>query len=57
MDDYISKDSLNPINWDGKHDHCEVCDEVLGSLDWENMCSDCFEDMQNNIEDAENLKE
>jgi len=57
MDEHISKDSLNPINWDGKHDHCEVCDEVLGSLDWENMCGDCFEDIQNNIEDAENLKE
>ena len=57
MDEHISKDPCNPINWDGKHDYCESCNEILCYLDWEDICNECWEKQQNGIEDAENLKE
>ena len=56
MDKHISNDPFNPINWNGEHEYCECCEAILTSSDWETMCVECFEDIQNDIEEGENLK-
>ena len=56
MDKHISNDPFNPINWNGEHEYCECCEAILTSSDWDNMCVDCFEDMQNGAEEeGENI--
>tara|TARA_R110002012_G_scaffold134063_1_gene287265 strand:- start:6 stop:176 length:171 start_codon:yes stop_codon:yes gene_type:complete len=56
MDKHISNDPFNPINWNGEHEYCECCEAILTTSDWETMCVECFEDIQNDIEEGENLK-
>lgn len=55
MDTYISNDYNNPINWDGTNAKCEECNTVLDFDDFEEICCECFEKMQEG--DAENLTE
>ena len=33
MDDYISKDNNNPINWDGNNKKCKLCDKDAENMD------------------------
>jgi len=56
MDKHISNDPFNPINWNGEHDYCDTCDAILTMDDFDDMCVNCFEDMQNGTEDDENLE-
>ena len=55
MDTHISNDYNNPINWDGTNAKCEECNTVLDFDDFEEICCECFEKMQEG--DAENLTE
>ena len=42
MDNYISNDNNNPINWDGENKICSGCSEDLTINDYSDICSDCF---------------
>ena len=42
MDNYISNDFNNPINWNGSNIKCSECSEELTMDDFADICSDCF---------------
>jgi len=52
MDNHISNDNNNPINWNGNNKECLECNEVLTMHDYENICSECY-----NKEEEEEEKE
>jgi hypothetical protein len=56
MDEHVSKNPLNPINWDGEYETCKICETKLDSFDdYEDICQACWEHRQNDIEEVENL--
>jgi hypothetical protein len=42
MDNYISNDNNNPINWKGNNKECSECSEVLTLHDYETICNNCY---------------
>ena len=45
MDNYISNDNNNPINWNGKTRFCEVCnieESKTYFVDDAEICEECF---------------
>ena len=71
MDNYISNDNNNPINWNGENKKCKepFCGAYLDMNDYENICNDCFnkeepteeeeekQDFINKINELKKLKE
>ena len=58
MDNHITNDPNNPINWGGENPTCNCCGETLNCwFDYEDICNECFEKELDNTGEAENLKE
>ena len=43
MDNHITNDPNNPINWGGENPTCNSCGETLNCFfDYEDVCTECF---------------
>tara|TARA_R110000751_G_scaffold293280_1_gene400817 strand:+ start:264 stop:437 length:174 start_codon:yes stop_codon:yes gene_type:complete len=57
MDNYITNDNNNPINWNGENKICSECSEELTMNDYENICSDCINKEEPTEEEKEQNKQ